>query len=94
MRATSNTDLAIFQRTFGTLGEAERRSVPLTNTSARNSGTGDGRLKLIGHASVFSSPSVAMSSPLRSFTEYVDSLVVAAANRAEFLRWDDNTDAD
>lgn len=72
-------------------GAIERRTAPLLNVSARNSATGDGRIKLIGHASVFGSPSVEMQTPLGAFTEYIQPGAFDAVLRTApdvLLLWD------
>jgi HK97 family phage prohead protease len=86
--------LADFRRAFGTLGETERRTFPLANGRVKNTGTGDGRLKVIGHAAVFNSPSVELSSRAGTFTEYIAPGAFDAVLRSEpdvLLLWDHNT---
>lgn len=56
---------------LGQLGEIERRTVRLERGKVTASGDGSGRLKVVGHASVYDSPSVEMRSKLGSFTEYI-----------------------
>jgi uncharacterized protein len=60
-----------FRRQFGILGETERRTVPLANARAKTAGDGSGRLHVVGHASVFNSPSVEMRSHRGTFTEFI-----------------------
>jgi HK97 family phage prohead protease len=56
---------------LGELGEIERRTVRLERGKVTASGDGSGRLKVVGHASVYNSPSVEMRSRLGSFVEYI-----------------------
>jgi HK97 family phage prohead protease len=67
----TNTDLQAFRRTYGEFGETERRTVPLARARMTQTGDGSGRLKVVGHASVFNSPSVEMRSPRGRFTEFI-----------------------
>lgn len=84
---------ADFRSQFGTLGEAERRTFTLARGQVKNSQSGD-RLKIVGHASVFGSPSVEMVSRAGAFTEYIqrgafDS--VLARKPDVLLLWDHST---
>jgi HK97 family phage prohead protease len=67
----TNADLAAFRRTYGVLGDTERRTFSLAKATMTPSGRGDARWNIVGHASVFGSPSVEMRSALGNFTEYV-----------------------
>jgi HK97 family phage prohead protease len=89
-----DTDLQAFRRTYGSLGETERRTVTLTSAKATPSGSGDGRLHIVGHAAVFNSPSVQMRSHRGTFTEYIERNAfdgVLRANPDVLLTWDHNT---
>ncbi len=59
-----------FRTLYGTLGEAERRTFALARGKVTNTAQGD-RMKIIGHASVFGSPSVEMVSRGGAFTEFI-----------------------
>ena len=86
--------LAEFRRVYGTLGETERRTFPLAHARVKNTGTADGRLKVIGHAAVFNSPSVELTSRAGSFTEYIAPGAfddVLRTNPDVLLLWDHNT---
>lgn len=90
-----DSELRAFQRTYGLLGERERRTVPLGSGSRiAPTGNGDGRLKVIGHASVFNSPSVEMRSKYGSFTEFIAPHAfdaVLSRNPDVLLTWDHDT---
>jgi HK97 family phage prohead protease len=89
-----DADLAAFRRTYGLLGETERRSVPLTRGKVTESGSGDGRLKIVGHAAVFNSPSVELASPLGKFVERIAPHAfdrVLASKPDTLLTWDHST---
>lgn len=89
-----DADLQAFRRTFGALGETERRTFPLARASVKQSGSGDGRLKIVGHAAVFNSPSVEMMSPFGSFIERIAPHafdVVLRTSPDVLLLWDHDT---
>ncbi|MGH7487029.1 MAG: HK97 family phage prohead protease, partial [bacterium] len=64
-------EVAAFSRTYGVIGEAERRTFPLARSTMKASGDGSDRWTIVGHASVFGQPSTELRSALGSFTEYV-----------------------
>jgi HK97 family phage prohead protease len=89
-----DADLPAFRRTYGVVGDKERRVVPLERVKMTNTGNGDGRLKVIGHAAVFNSPSVEMRGPVGSFIERIHPRAfdnVLRRNPDVVLTWDHNT---
>lgn len=60
-----------FRARFGQLGEVERRSVPGGPSKVGFDREGK-RIKVIGHAATFNSPSVEMASHRGRFIEYID----------------------
>jgi HK97 family phage prohead protease len=90
----SERDLVAFARTYGSPGERERRTVPLTQARARTSGGGDGRLKISGHAAVFDTPSVEMRTSYGRFVEFIDRHAfdhVLTKQPDVLLTWDHST---
>ena len=90
----SDADLAAFRRSYGQLGETERRTFRLASARVKTSGSGDGRLKVVGHAAVFNSPSVEMTSQLGSFIERIAPHAfdnVLQSNPDVVLTWDHDT---
>jgi uncharacterized protein len=96
--STSPSDalaFAEFRRGYGTLGDVERRTFALAHARAKDSGSGDGRLHIVGHAAVFNSPSVELRSPYGNFVEYIAPHAfddVLASNPDCVLTWDHLTD--
>ncbi len=84
---------ADFRTLYGTLGETERRTFALARGKVTNTAQGD-RLKIVGHASVFGSPSVQMQSRAGTFTEYITRGAfdaVLARKPDVLLLWDHDT---
>jgi uncharacterized protein len=82
-----------FRSLYGTLGETERRTFTLARGKVTNTATGD-RLKIVGHASVFGSPSVEMVSRAGAFTEYIQrgAFDAVLARKPDcLLLWDHST---
>jgi HK97 family phage prohead protease len=69
---TESAEISAFRAAFGVLGEQERRAFRTERASVKESGAGDGRMKVKGYASVFDSPSLEMTSPLGNFIEFID----------------------
>jgi HK97 family phage prohead protease len=90
------SDLQAFRRTFGELGERERRTFPLGNGSkVAVVGNDPDRLKVVGHAAVFNSPSIELRSRDRgSFVEFIAPNAfdtVLRSNPDVVLTWDHDT---
>lgn len=84
---------ADFRSLYGTLGEAERRTFALARGKVTNTAQGD-RLKIVGHASVFGSPSVEMQSRAGAFTEFIQrgAFDAVLARKPDcLLLWDHDT---
>lgn len=89
-----DSDIAAFRRTYGALGEHERRTFPIARAKMTQTGSGDGRLKIVGHAAVFNSPSVEMRSPLGSFVERIAPHAFDTVLKSKpdcILTWDHST---
>lgn len=87
-------EIAACRSRLGIFGEQERRSAPFAVERAEPSGSGNGRLHVIGHAAVFNQPSVAMASPFGAFTEYIAPGAfddILSRNPDVLLTWDHDT---
>jgi HK97 family phage prohead protease len=87
--------LQAFRRTYGLLGERERRTFTLASGS-RVAAVGDDptRLKVVGHAAVFNSPSVEMRAAPGTFIEYIAPGAFDKVLRSKpdvVLTWDHST---
>lgn len=88
-----STDQQLFRRTFGELGERERRTFKL-GSGSKVAAVGDdpSRLKVVGHAAVFNSPSIALRTREGgSFIEFIAPTAfdnVLRSNPDVVLTWD------
>ena len=88
------SEIREFRARYGVLGEAEKRSFSLTGASVKNTGDGSDRLKVVGHAAVFNSPSVEIQSRYGAFIERISPRAfdaVLATNPDTLLTWDHST---